>query len=366
MSKADDNNEPTFDSLWNEGEESVKPANKGEPAAAAPDEGNTPVEGKTQEPGQQAKGETGGEDKPGGSDESGEPAAKPGESAAPDDKQDDWLAALPEDVRKRIEDERAAAAKAAKDAEDRYNALHGRLGPTQRQLSELQAQLARQEKKPPAEAPPAKAPDKSLDSYFDSEAWKSWAEDFPGDAKVMRAALEKQQEHVQGSIQQLQQQVESLVERLGKTEQVTSRTVLETEEQKLSAAHSDWTELNQSDDFWGWFMDDYRARQPKSLRPMFYDEDKLRVMWEDAEFAIAVIDAYKLEHPAETPPAETPPTPPVKTESTQAAPEKAPSNPRLNMSVAPDVKGQAQVPPAVKLESMTEQERFNYLWNHTE
>lgn len=345
--------EPTFESLWNDAP-AVKADEQGEPAAPVAPE----------VPGQQAEGDTGGEGKPGGSGVEGEPAAKPGESADPTDKQDDWLAALPEDVRKRIEEDRAAAAKAVQDAEDRYKALHGKLAPTQRQLSELQSQLARQEKKP-AETPPAKAPDKSLDSYFDSEAWKSWAEDFPGDAKVMRAALEKQQEQVQGSIQQLQQQVESLVERLGKTEQVTSRAALESEEQKLDAAHSDWRDLNQSDDFWGWFMDDYRARQPKSLRPMFYDEDKLRVMWDDAEFAIAVIDAYKLEHPAPvTPPAET--APPASTDSTQAAPEKAPSNVRLNMSVAPDVKGQAQVPPAVKLESLTEQERFRYLWEHTE
>lgn len=264
---------------------------------------------------------------------------------------DDWLASLPEEVQARIKAER-------KETEDRYTALHNRLAPTQRRLSDVETRLAQLQKSQPASPPAKQDPEAppAEDSIFDSDGWKSWAEDFPGDAKVLRAAMEKQQQGFKSALSGMQEQVRSLAERLGQTEQVSYQSRINEEEAKLDSAHGDWRELNQSQEFWDWWRNDWRAKQPKSLRPIYYDEEKFSELWSDAEFAIHVIDDYKAQHAPSTP---AQPEQPPKTESAQAA--KKPSV-KVAMAEAPTVKGGSRPPAARNMDSLTEDEKFDALF----
>lgn len=272
---------------------------------------------------------------------------------------EDWFAALPDDVRERITAEREEAEARRKQVEDRYNALHGRLAPVQQALSDAQRRLAQQQQASPS--PAAKQdPTSVADSVYDSETWKQWAEDFPGDAKVLRTALDAQRERQEAAVRQLNEQVQQLAERLGQTEQIASRTVVQTEQQLLEAKHPDWRQLNESDEFWDWF-DGWRASQPKSLRAMYYDDSQLERLWSDAEFTSARLDDYKATLATATPPPPDVVVPPAQPESAQAAPA-APDDPRLSMSVAPVVKGGSAVPQAVPLASLSEAEQFDAVW----
>lgn len=304
---------------------------------------------------------SGGQAAPGEGGEDGGPApAQPGATGTAGE---DWLAALPDDMRQRVEQERAERARVLQEAEDRFKALQGRLAPTQRALSEAQERLARMQAAPAAAPePPVQQAGQTLDSYFDSDGWKQWSEDFPGDAKVLRDSLEAQDRAWRGQIHQLSEQVNQLNQRLGQTEQVASRTVVNDEISKLEAVHSDWRDLNNSEEFWGWF-EDWKLSQPKSLRGQYYDPERLRELWTDSEFAIARISEYKASQAPTPPVTATPPAAPAQPESTQPVQPAAP-NPRLSMSVAPEVRG-SPVPPAVSTEGLTEAELFEHIWNNT-
>lgn len=322
------------------------------------------VEGDGESPAQ-AAGESapegsGGQGAPGESGEAGAEPAKPGATDT------DWITALPEDTRKRIEQERADRALELKAAEDRYKALHGKVAPVQQQLSEAQTRLAQLQRAPEPQAPaapPAQQHGQTLDSYFDSEGWKQWAEDFPGDAKVLRSGLEAQDRALRGQLDQLSTQVNQLSQRLGQTEQVASRTVVNDEISRLEAKHADWRELNGSEEFWGWF-EDWKLTQPKSLRGQYYDPERLRELWSDSEFAIARIDEYKASLTPAPAPATTPTPAPTQSESTQQPAQPAARDPRLTMSVAPEVRG-SPVPPAVSTEGLTEAQLFQHIWDTT-
>ena len=296
----------------------------------------------------EAPGEAGGEE--------GEPqASQPGAETITD-----WLEALPEEVRTRIETERAEAAAERKKVEDRYNALHGRLAPVQQALSDAQRRL-RERELAQQEQRPASTQDSVPDSYFDSDGWKQWAEDFPGDAKVLRTALEAQRQKQETEIRQLKEQVQSIAGRIGQAEEATIRQSLESEEAKLEAVHPDWREVNQSDEFWDWF-DGYRSQQPKSVRGMYYDKEHLQTMFADSEFAADMIGRYK--ETIATPTVTQPPA--TQTDSTQTPAPTQPGNARLAMSRAPDVRGSAQVPRAVALDSLPPEKQFEHLWNQSE
>lgn len=285
---------------------------------------------------------------------------------------DKWLADLPEDVRNHVIAERARYQQQVQEAEDRFKALHGKLAPTQRALSEAQARLAQQTAAPqptPATVAPVQAPDQTADEFFESPEWKQWAQDYPGDAKVIRLQYESQRRASQQAISALQDRVNQLAQRLDQTAQVASRVVVNDEMAKLAAAHPDWDEINHSDEFWTWF-DEFRASQPKSVRAMYYDNARLSEMFNDAEFNIAMLNSYKAtRQPAATPAAPAAPAAPTPPESAQPATPAQPAatavNPRLSMAVAPDVRSGGVVPAAVSLDSLTPAQAFEHVWNTT-
>lgn len=276
--------------------------------------------------------------------------------------EDDWISALPEDAQARIKAEREARKQELDQAEVRYRALHGRLAPTQQALSDAQRRLAQVTATPAQAATPTPQPGQTADSYFDSPAFKAYEADFPGDAKVMREAHLAQQQAHQQQLASLEGKLNALAQRLESTEQVTSRTAIQSEAEKLAAKHPDWQEINESAEFWDYF-DDYRARQPKSIRAMYYDEGQLKQMFSDAEFTSAMIDGYKQ---AKAGPAVVPTTPAATTpESTQPAQPSAQSA-RVAMSVAPTVRGGGTIPAAIPLDQMDPAQQFEHLWKTIE
>lgn len=271
---------------------------------------------------------------------------------------EDWEAQLPEQVRERLQAERNAA-KAERDAlEQRYRALHGRLSPTQQALSDAQRRLAQIEQAPP-KAPSSTSTQAELDSYFDSEAWKQWANDFPSDAKVYRDGLEIQRRESRGAIEQLSEQVRTLQARLDQTDQTTAQRALETEVEKLEAKHADWQQLNESQEFWDWFYGGHVPTLPKSLQAIYRDDQQLKTLFNDADFTIDILDRYKATlqpaTPPVTPPVETPPEPPA----------QKPAKAKLDMSINPEVRGSGgRAPDAVRLEDLPPEQQFDYLYEH--
>ena len=360
----DEHTQPTdevneFDRLFNEDEQANSTL-----AQPSDDDQNQPDPATPAQPQELEAGkEQGGGAAPGdGSEAAGEPSTEqPGAPTTSDGEPADWLSAVPEEVRTRIEQERQEAARAQKQLEDRYNALHGRLAPVQQALSDAQRRLQEQQRQ--AQTTPATTAPEAPDSFFDSDTFKQWAEDFPGDAKVYREGLEAQRKQQEQAYRQLEQQVSQLAERLAQTEQVATQTTRETEEQKLDAAHPDWRELNNSDEFWEWF-DGYRAAQPKVMqRNLFYNDEALRDAFADSSFVVSMLDQYK----ATRAPAQESAT--TVSESTQtSAPVVTPpaNNARLNMGRAPDVRGNTPVPRSVPLESLSPEEQFAHLWNQAE
>lgn len=323
------------------------------------DDGTTPPAAAAGEP---ESNPSGGQPVPGEAGGTGEPVSQPGTT---EPGSADWLAALPEDVQNRIKADREERDRKAQEAEDRYKALHGRLAPTQQALAETQQRLAQYQRTPATTVaePPAQQPGQSLDSYFDSEIWKEWAEMYPGDAKVLRNGLEAQRQVLQGRIDQLEQRYGQLEQRLGQTEQVATRTVVNDGISRLDATHKDWRDINQSDEFWEW-ADGWRATQPAKLRELYYDDVQWRDFWNDPDFAIARISEFKAatQRAPEPPVATTTPT--TQPESTQPTAQPPANNPRLSMSVAPEVRG-SPVPPAISTDGLSEAELFEHLWNQS-
>lgn len=262
--------------------------------------------------------------------------AKPGANATPTD---DW-------------------ANKYKELEDRYNALHGRLAPTQRQLSELQVRLQQMEQQ---RAQPAQTPaqrQEVTDSFFDSDHFKSWEEKFPGDAKILRDAIESERRASRGAIEQLNETVNGLAQRLERTELVTTRTEVNEETKSLSTRHPDWQKHDESGEFWEWFSNEWRVKQPKSLRAMYYDEGQVQRLFNDADFLADRLDEFKAEKGYIKPDPEPEQKPTQQVDSTQA---QEPGDPRLDLSVAPDVRGHGQVPRGMPLQSLSEAEQFEAL-----
>lgn len=340
-----------FDRLMALDEGSAPAQDPPAPAAPAPAAAAEPA----QEQGAQGTPAEGGES--GGS--------TPDPAGGAPDAQDDWINALPEDARNRIAAEREAREAERKAAEDRYKALHGKVAPLQRQLSEAQRLIHTPSQTPaPAQAAPVQAPDQTADEFFQSPEWKQWAEDYPGDAKVLRQSLEAQQRRHQQQLSTLESRINTLDQRLNQTHQVVSRNVANDEIRLLEARHPDWKELNAQDSpFWDWF-EDFRAAQPPAMQAIYYNDDQLKKLFNDGKWVADTIDAYKATlTPAAGTPAATP-TPAAQPDSAQAAPAAAP-NPRLAMSVAPSVRGGSAVPPPVNLDSLSEAEQFEHAWANT-
>lgn len=345
-----------FDSLYALDEERFQQVASGQ----AVQEGDSPP---AQAAGEPTPNVSGGQEAPvSGSEGGGNPA---GSGAT--DTGDDWRSQLPEDVRARIDAEIKAREEAALDAENRFKALQGRLGPTQRELSAAQARLAALERNAGMEqpaSPPVIQPGQSLDSYYDSEDWKDWEETYPGDAKVLRSALNAQQKALQEQIARIEGRYTQLEQRLEQTATAVTSRVVNDEISRLDEAHPEWRDYDKSDEFWAW-ADEWRASQPKSLRGVFYDEANWRQMWNDADFTIARISEYKAaKAPAPAPSAAPvqPTAPEQQPASTHTAATPPVRDPRLAMGVAPEVRGSASVPPAIPTDGMNEDQLFDHLW----
>lgn len=325
---------PTFDELWNsdgkpspaEPSQTKAPEQEGGPAA----KGTAPI-GKEGDAGQQAAATGGAEGEQGSS---GQP--------------DDWLAGAGIDpaIAERIRAER-------RQAEDRFKALHERVAPLQRTLDSLQRQQ-RQPQQTQAPAQPATGSAAPTDSFFESDKWKRWAEDYPGDAEIMRTAFEQSQRESTTKVQTLEQRLAGLEGKLGSVAQVTSDIEHNRQIAALTQAHPDWEQINVSDEFWLWF-DGYRATQPAEVRGAWYDPPTLDKWFNNAEFLTNTIAAYKREAPA--------PGATSETTTTASEPVKPQQDVRLRMSEAPVVKGGQRPPATVPLESMTPAEQFHHLWN---
>lgn len=346
-----------FDRLFALEGEATPPTQDPTKLNAGEDAGATPPAAPAQAAGEEGE-ELGGQPAPAGEGGAGE---KPTEPAAGATDFAAWIAAQPDDVQKRIKGELDKGADALRQSEDRYKALHGRLAPVQQRLNEVERRLATTQQ--PAQQPAATqpAPTTPKDSFFDSPTWKEYAEQFPGDAKVLRDGMEAHSRSLEERIAQQDAKLNQLAGRLESTEQVTSRSSLETEVGKLEAKHSDWREVNESPEFWEYF-DSWRSQQPKSIRSMYYDEAQLNKLFCDSEFTIGMIDGFKASRQTAAPPTE-PVTPPVtpQPESTQPAQPPA-QNVRVQMGVAPEVRGGSPVPQAVSMDGWTEAQQFEHLW----
>lgn len=275
--------------------------------------------------------------------------------------EDDWVTSLPPEVQEKIAAERTAA-------QQRYDALHGRVVPLQRQLSRLQTP---QRQAAPAAPTPQQQQvvarqEAALEDFFKSPSWTEYEASYPGDAKVMRAGLERQAADTQGKIGTLEQRLGQFESQLVATTSTVQSAALDTQVNMLEAAHPDWREFNNSNEFWDWFFEDWRYNQPKEVRGVYFDDAKLNEMWADHEFAGARIAEYK----ARATPAPTPAVPatqdgqqhPQPTQAQPTPPAPTAAQVRQSMAASPTIKGGAQVPRGVPVETMTEEERFDALW----
>lgn len=326
------------------------PANPGEAAGSAAPPSGEAAEAQGGQPAPEAGGEEAG----------ATPATEPGATDPSDD--DAWIAALPEDAQTRIREWRSQQDAALTDAENRFKALQGKVAPVQRRLSELERERALRTSPAPApSAAPVQQPHQTQDSFFDSDEWQRYAEDFPSDAKVLRASLEAQERASRAQQSQLERRLADLEQRLVQTAQAVQSREAESEIDRLQSVHPDWQDINSSQEFASWF-DNWRATQPKSLRGQYYDQQRLGELFNDSEFCIALIDSYKADHAAAQPPAPAATQPPA-TNSTPPAPPR--QNVRVSMGVAPEVRGSAPVPQTVKLDDLPPGQQFDYLWANT-
>jgi hypothetical protein len=211
---------------------------------------------------------------------------------------DDWLDALPEDVRARVEAMRQAEQESQElrtrleRKEHDYQALQGRLAPIQRKLATLEAQ--RTEASPAASPAQQATPQaQQADPIFGSDAWTKWASEFPEDAKVMESTMRAIQQQADSRVSRLEQMIQTQIQpSLSAAAETAHRVEAERQRQELAAEHPDWTELNASGEFWAWF-DGYRESMPPHVAPALHDEQQLRGVLSDARFVSNLLHQYK-------------------------------------------------------------------------
>lgn len=328
--------EPTFEEIWNA---------HGAPAATEP---------AATEPAQPAAtGDEPGEQTPPAGEGEQQPAAPAAAATAEDFS---WVAALPPEVQEkvnRIKEERAAA-------QSRYDALHGKVAPTQRALAQANSQLANLRSQIAAQ-PAAQATSTEDSSYFDSEEWKQYAEAFPGDAKVIAAAIKQGRAADANRIAQLERMVAEQGSVVASTQRVAADVELGRNIQELSARHADWEDINKSEAFWDWF-DGYRAAMPEEVRDAFYDPPTLDRWFATAKFTGDMITRFKADTGYSAPQAQAPAQP--ATESTPQQPASQSGSARLRMAASPDVRTSGSAPRgAVPLETLSPKEQFDAVWN---
>lgn len=338
-----------------------------------PDSDTEANQGSTAAPPAKAAGDegqdSGGQGAPGaGEGQSGDQSnEQPGATGTTTEQQaeDDWLAAaeLPDEVKDRIRQDRAARDEAIKQADLRFKELHGKVAPTQRALADAQRQLAQRTAAPQQQpAPAAKTTQQASEDadFYESPAFKEYERMFPDDAKVLRGAIDARTGALQSSLQKMEERLGQISQQVEANSQFATTTAITAEREKLAQTHPDWSEFNASDEFWAWWENEWRTAQPKALRDTYYDQARLDAMWNDAEFIGQMIDEYKATHAAATG-ATTATT--TQTESTTQQPVKAApaQSARVAMAAQPQVRSTA-LPQAQSLEGLSEAEQFEQLW----
>lgn len=257
---------------------------------------------------------------------------------------EEWLAALPDEARSRIAQERHQAAELqAQLAQERQQraAIQGRLTPMQRRVAELE----RLQHAPPA--PDPVAPIASADSYFDSDEWKAFQRDYPDEARTQRALLTQELTARDRQIAQLAARQQDQEAKQARYDEALERLRLSEAKAQLSVDHPDWMDINSRPEFHDW-LTDYRYAQPEEVRGVFLDDARFQKMLTEPVFVSRLLTHYKRETAA---------PPPV----TPAAAAPATPKHKLELAAAPDTRGQAPMR-RTATDQLSEGELFEYLW----
>jgi len=278
------------------------------------------------------------------------------ENAAQPSAEDEWLAALPEDIRNRYIETQSANRKLQEElaqARNDHASMAGKLRP-------LQQKLASYERAPPAApaAPAAleQAPQtvEELDAQLATPEFAEWEKTFPEEAKVWKAnnrrvleAAEKiAKRQVDAAVQTLSTRFEPIIGKVEKQQKIEDYNARISQ---LESVHPDWKQYNEGDDFSNWFDEVYLPQQPDFVQERFADPKVVARYLSDPEFTAKRLTEFKRDRgitnaqPATTPtvPDPKPTTPPA----------------RLALSVAPSV---GSTPPIsrVRLDLMTPEQAF--------
>lgn len=255
---------------------------------------------------------------------------------------DEWLAALPDEVRSRIAQERQQAAELqAQLAQERQQraAIQGRLTPMQRRVAELE----RLQQAPPEPVTPA-VPIASTDSYFDSDEWKVFQRDYPDEARTQRALLTQELTARDRQIAQLAARQQDQEAKQARYDEALERLRLSEAKAQLSAEHPDWMDINARAEFHDW-LTDYRYAQPEEVRGVFLDDARFQKMLTEPVFVSRLLTHYKRETAAPLP---------------AAAPAAPTPKRKLELAAAPDTRGQAPMR-RTSLDNLSDGELFEYL-----
>lgn len=222
------------------------------------------------------------------------------------------LSGLPDEVRQHIETIQAAKQRLEEENAQKtrdFDALHSRVAPVQRKLDAAERELAsRPASAAPHQQPQPNAPAQlaaAVQAQFETPEWKEYERLYPDDAAIQKRNQLALAQGMDAHIGRLESVVGQQIDRINRLDQARMSDAKRAEIDELSKAHPDWNELNESDEFWGWFN-----QQPALTSS---DERVLRQRLNDKTFVINALDLYKASNrpPAVTPPAAS--TPPADT-----------------------------------------------------
>ena len=185
-----------------------------------------------------------------------------------------------------------------------FQALHNRVAPLQQQLATLQqgAQPAQQQQPAAGSGDVAAGEtladaDKAIadaEAYFESPAFKRYAEQWPDEAAVTRESQMGTLKAIRTMRQQLEKQVgdvsrtvqQDVVPHLQQVRQNEAVTARERELSDLATAHPDWQEINVSPEFTAWF-----EKQKPLLN--FKDADHMVERLNDGGYVSSLLTSYK-------------------------------------------------------------------------
>jgi len=204
------------------------------------------------------------------------------------------LSSLPDDVRQLIERERSEAAITAENlakTQRDFQALHGKLAPTQRELDTLrrQQQASTSAQGAAGDAGSAASELAEAEAYYDSPAFLDYAKTWPEEAKLLKEGQLRILRASLNRANQLEQRINTqILPALQSLQTTHQQTEHERATSALAAEHSDWQEINQSDEFWDWF-----GKEEPYLN--FTDEQHRDRRLRDQTFVAHLLTRYKRE-----------------------------------------------------------------------